>query len=107
MKTFTINGVTYQAREFDFNTVCDLEEMGISLEEAQKKPMSTVRAYFALHLNGDKELAAKQLQEHLLNGGKFEDVIKVMLEKMDDSDFFRQLNQNKKEKIAKSENEEK
>lgn len=48
MNTFTVNGTEYKAKPFDFNLVCDLEDMGISLEEAGRKPMSMVRAYFGM-----------------------------------------------------------
>ena len=72
-KFFTINGQKYRAKEFDFNTVCDLEDNGVSLQDMTKKPMSMARAYFALCLNGDKEKPEKRsrhisrLAETLMN----------------------------------------
>ena len=48
MKTFTVNGKEYRAKEFDFNLMCDFEDMGISIADMSKKPMAVVRAYFAL-----------------------------------------------------------
>ena len=41
--TFTVNGKTYKAKPFDFNMVCDLEDMGISMQDASNKPMGNSR----------------------------------------------------------------
>ena len=30
-KSFTVNGVTYTAKPFTYNVICDLEDMGVSL----------------------------------------------------------------------------
>lgn len=90
---FTVNGKRYQAKPFDFNTVCNLEDNGVSLQDMEKKPMSMVRAYFAECFNGDKEKAGEELQAHVVAGGKFEDIYNVMGEEMNDSDFFQALNQ--------------
>ena len=94
---FTINDKRYQAKPFDFNTVCDLEDNGVSLAEMTKKPMSMARAYFALCLNGDKEKAGNELQEHVKHNGNFNELYTVMGEEMNDSDFFRALNQKEEE----------
>ena len=42
MKTFEINGKEYSGKPFDFNLVCDLEDMGVSVESMEEKPMSMV-----------------------------------------------------------------
>ena len=31
MKRFKINGKEYVAKSFDFNLICDLEDMGVSI----------------------------------------------------------------------------
>lgn len=91
MRTFIVNGKEYKAKDFDFNLVCDLEDMGISLEKANKKPMSMVRAYFAFCAGKGKTFAGREMQEHIVNSGSFEDVTKAMSEAMENSDFFRAL----------------
>lgn len=91
MNRFTINGVVYDAPKFDFNTVCDFEEAGISIAEAKKKPTSMIRAYFALLFDGDKDAAGKELETHMINGGTFEELTNAMIKEMNDSDFFRAL----------------
>lgn len=89
MNTFTINGKRYNAPKFDFNTVCDIEESGISLAQAKNKPTALLRVYFALALDGDKERAGKELEQHLINGGSFEELTDAMTKEMNESDFFR------------------
>lgn len=91
MSAFTINGTEYKAKPFDFNLVCDLEDMGISLEEAGEKPMSMVRAYFGLCTGKGKTYAGKELEAHIIGGGKFDDIMAAMSDEMDKSDFFRNL----------------
>lgn len=91
MNTFTVNGTEYTAKPFDFNLVCDLEDMGVSLEKAGKKPMSMVRAYFGLCAGRGKEYAGKELEEHIIGGGKFDEIMTAMSDEMEKSDFFRNL----------------
>ena len=91
MKKFTLNGKEYIAKEFDFNMICDLEDIGISIEQAGDKPMSLVRAYISFCIDGNKEKAGKEMQEHLVNGGNFAEIMGVMSEMMDKSDFFRAI----------------
>lgn len=92
MKTFQINNNLYHAKEFDFNFLCDLEDMNLSLDEIDKKPMSLVRVYLAFCGNISKEKAGAEIEAHLEKGGKFTDVVNVMSEMMQNSGFFRALN---------------
>lgn len=93
MNTFMINGREYQARAFDFNLLCDLEDMGISLQTAAGKPMSMVRAYFALCAAISREAAGKEMEEHIAKGESFEAIMKVISAEMEKSDFFHRLTQ--------------
>lgn len=102
MKTFTVNGKEYKAKAFDFNLICDLEDMGISLQEAGNKPMSMVRAYFGLCVGKGKEYAGKEMESHIINGGSFEDIINVMSDEMEKSDFFRNLNKKVEQEVTES-----
>lgn len=102
MKTFTVNGKEYKAKAFDFNLVCDLEDMGISIEDMGKKPMAVVRAYFALCAGKGKEFAGKEMEAHIINGGSFDDVVSAMSEEMEKSDFFRTLQQTSETENGKS-----
>lgn len=93
MKTIVINGKKYNVKPFDFNLVCDLEDLGIAIADLGRKPMVTLRAYVALCMGKDLSVAGKEIEKHLANGGNFEEAIKVMSEEMENSDFFRSLSQ--------------
>lgn len=93
MRTFELNGIEYKAVPFGFNTVCDLEEQGVSLEDMNNKPLSMVRAYIGLCIGKGSAYSGEQIEAHIVNGGNLTDVISVMTEEMNESDFFRSLNQ--------------
>lgn len=102
-RTITINGKIYRAKPFDFNTVCDLEDSGVSLQEMQKKPMSMLRAYVGLCIKGSKEKAGEEIQAHIIGGGNFNEVYTVMGEEMNDSDFFQALSKAANEETPETE----
>lgn len=91
MKTFEVNGKQYKGKEFDFNLVCDLEDMGVSIDDMQKKNLSLIRGYFGLCAGLDAERAGSELQAHLISGKRFESLTDVMSDAMEKSDFFRAL----------------
>ena len=91
-RLFTINGRQYKAAAVDFNFVCDLEDMGISLAEFKSKPMAIARAYFALCANASKDVAGAELQSHMVNGGKLDELYEILAKQIEESDFFRALN---------------
>lgn len=97
MNKFTVNGVTYVARPFDFNLLCDLEDMGSSANNLGNNTMSTARTYFALCSGLDKVSAGAELQAHIIKGGNFAELIDVMLKEMDESDFFQAMTKNEEE----------
>lgn len=105
MNTFIVNGKEYKAKPFDFNLVCDLEDMGISLEQASNKPMSMVRAYFGLCAGKGKELAGKEMESHIISGGTFDDIMTAMSAEMEKSDFFRNLNKKTETETTANEGE--
>ena len=104
--TFSINGVIYTAKPFDFNTVCDLEDAGVSLDAIQKKPMGTVRAYFTVCSGGDPVRAGKELQAHMVNGGTFNGIMDAMAKELEVSDFFRALSERQTEETSENQTAE-
>lgn len=107
MRTFVINGKRYTAKPFDFNTVCDLEDNGVSLSEMSKKPMSMARAYFALCFNGSKEDAGREIEAHVKAGGDFTTLYQTMGDEMNESDFFQALNKKETEEAPETEEKKK
>lgn len=102
MRKFTVNEKEYTARPFDFNLICDLEEMGVSMQDTEKKPMSLVRAYFGLCAGKSNEYAGKEMEEHIIKGGSFDNVMDVISKEMDESDFFRKLSQTEETKTTEN-----
>ena len=93
MKKIIVNGKEYVAKEFTFNLVCDLEEMGYDMENMGNKPMSMVRAYFSLCAGVTEEVAGRELENHIVGGGNFSELSDVMNEQLEKSDFFRNIMQ--------------
>lgn len=106
MNTFTVNGTEYKAKPFDFNLACDLEDMGISLEEMGNKRMSTVRAYFALCAGKGNEFAGKELEQHIISGGNIGDIADALNKEMETSDFFLFLKKRAEEEVTADETAE-
>lgn len=92
-KMIKINGKDYIAKDFDLNAICDLEEMGVSLEDFSKKPMSFMRGYVAICANRDAEYAGAEIEQHIIDGGKFDKIAETIAQKVEESGFFRSLNQ--------------
>lgn len=101
-KTFTINGKEYKAKAFDFNLICDFEDMGISLADIGNKPMSVIRAYFGLCTGKGRDYAGKEMEGHIIAGGSFDELMQAMSDAMEESDFFRNLTENNAEKNTKN-----
>lgn len=102
MSTFTVNGKEYQAKPFDFNMVCELEDMGIRLESADAKQIGMVRAYFSICSGLSKEAAGAEIESHVIGGGKLDEIALVLSEELEKSDFFRALRESQEEKNPKS-----
>jgi len=88
--TFEINGKEYTAIPFTFNTVCELEDIGFSMEDLDKKPVSAVRAYFALCC-GDVTLAGNEIEAHLIGGGDMTGIMGAMTKEIEESGFFKAM----------------
>lgn len=98
MEKITINGKVYQAREVDFNFVCELGNEGITLTEITKKMFPAIRVYAAYCMGLDPELAGEEINNHILNGGDFSELLNVFQQKAEESGFFQALG--KKEEKA-------
>lgn len=96
--TFKLNGKTVIAKPFDFNLMCDLDEMGISMDALQSKPNAFIRVYIAMCLGVSKEVAGEELQKHIIAGNSTEEIIAAMAKSMEDSDFFQTLTKRAEEK---------
>lgn len=97
-KIFTINEKKYTSKPFDFNMVCDLEDLGISIADLDKKQTAFLRAYFSLCANVDLNVAGKEIETHIIQGGNLDELMKAVEFEIDESDFFRHLQTTETEK---------
>lgn len=86
-----INDKEYRIPELDFNAMCKLEDMGISLTEMDKKVLTTIRGFMALAIDGDMETAGNELEKHLASGGSMEPIMEDINKAVSESGFFRSL----------------
>ena len=64
--------------------------------------MSLIRTYLAFCGNITKEEAGKEIEKHLISGGKFTDVVEAMSEQMQDSGFFRAIGETREAEDAET-----
>lgn len=100
-----INGIEYKNAPIDFNAVCKLEDMGVDISDIDGKVMTVARAYAALCMRKPVEVAGKEIEKHVQNGGSLNTIYEVFAAEVEKSDFFRAL-QKQSEKAANSETEE-
>lgn len=89
MKRFTINNKEYDYKEFGIDIMCQLEEANVSPLDMLKKPISFVRTYFEICTGMNTDKANKELEEHVINGGTFDEILDIINEDWEKSDFFQ------------------
>ena len=102
MSSVNINGKTYEVPKLDFDTVCQLEENGISLlamNEANPKIATMLRAFVAWIIGSTPRQASMEIQEHLENEGNIADLLNAITTALNDSGFSNgnRRNQNVRE----------
>ncbi len=91
MRIFCVNGKSYKAAPISFNTICELEEMGFSLDEMLKKPTRAIRAYFAVCAGVSIAEAGNEIEKHIIENGEMPNIAEVFVKEAEESDFFRSL----------------
>lgn len=99
VKKIEVNGKKYTAKEFDYNLMCDMEEIGFNIDDIAEKPASALRGYVALCKGCSLKTAGDEITKHMANGGDIDEILAIMTEKVENSDFFRgqQTNSEKKD----------
>ena len=93
MKKITINSKDYNIdKVIDFNGICELEELGLSLSDLKKTKMTSIRALLAYVGGIDTDTAGVEIMEHLKKGGSFEDFT-PLIDSLVESDFFQATRQ--------------
>lgn len=103
MSYVTINGQDYEIPEVTFDTICKLEEGGISLMDLSdnKRPKFALlsRAFVAWILDVDTDQASAVLQEHIKNGGNVVDILNAVYRKIAEAGFFGQSGDKETDKV--------
>ena len=76
--------------EITFNTICQLEDMGIDIASTAKS-MSMVRGIIAIALGVSVEEAGAEIEQFVINGGDMTTLVKCITDAMESSGFFRAL----------------
>ena len=98
---FTINGKEYEGAKYNYNTSCAFEEMGVSIADFAKKPQSIMRAYLAISGKIELEEAGDEIEQHVINGGDLNGITEVLAKEMQESGFFKSLQEMAKEESPK------
>lgn len=106
MRKITINNKSYNAKPMTFNTICDLEDLGITLEDFEKKQMSFIRAYIVLCMGSNATAAGEEIENHVMNGGDLKEIAETIKLEIEESDFFRSLKEKAETNVAESKSEE-
>ncbi len=89
-----INNVEYSIPELDFNALCDLSDLGVDVIDMNSdigNPLKLTRGIVAWITGNDLKKAGKILEEHITNGGGFDDIYEVFTQAISDSGFFKAL----------------
>ena len=97
-----INGTEYTMPELNFNTMCKLEDMGVSLTEMDQKVLTTVRGFLALAMDDDMEKAGMEIEQHLASGGSLDPLMESINKAVNESGFFRALSKSQEKGNAAS-----
>lgn len=101
MSSVTINNKTYEVPKLDFDTVCQLEENGISLlamNDRNPKIATMLRAFTAWIIGCSPQQASVEIQSHLEAGGNITDLLTAITSALNDSGFSKgNRNQNVRE----------
>lgn len=88
MEKIKINEKEYELRKIDFNAVCDLEDLGLSLTKIGDKSFSSIRALVAFITESNVIKASEEIEKHIEKGGKLDDFAPLFT-MVYQSDFFR------------------
>ena len=94
-KEFILNGKKVIIPEFTFNTVVQLEEMGISLTEFGKSTLRFVRAVIAIALEVSEKEAGVAIEAYVKDGGDLTELFETVSNTVVESGFIKALASNK------------
>lgn len=93
MAVVKINQKNYEVPELTFRHSKMMEQMGLPVEGMMSRNylFSAVSAFTAIVARCEPEQADHLVEQHILGGGKLEDIYKAYAKAVQDSSFFRKL----------------
>lgn len=111
MKSFTINGKEYNAKELTYGDIRKMESFGLNLmtdiTSIQAKVFSYTSGYLAVCGGFGIDVADNEMNEHIINGGDFTEISEAFVESLSESRFFQAMvnnatkNTEKKKTVSK------
>lgn len=87
---FTLNNKIYETKEINFESIVILEGMGLNIMNIEKQIFTTISALVAYHCEMELSEACKEIEDHIIHGGKMDDLIPLMKD-FAKSDFFQKM----------------
>lgn len=93
MSTMKINNKKYDVPELTFRDFVTMEEQGFSVIEAFRKRSIFLIAmgFVCVVADCDRDEAERLIEQHVLGGGKLEDIYAAFGEAVDKSAFFKKM----------------
>jgi N-glycosylase/DNA lyase len=105
MIQFTINKkVYYVEKELDFKYLVMLDKNGIKVTNVAG--LAAVNCFLAYVSGMPEEIAANEISQHVINGGKLDDIVNAYAKALEESGFFRALMEQAEERQAEVEQTE-
>lgn len=88
---YKLNNKEYETKEVNFREIVKMEKCGVDIANLGKGNTFAQTCCMVSYITGlSKDKALDEIDEHLNNGGTFEDVIKCF-EVLTESDFFKKV----------------
>ena len=94
VNTVVINNKTYKVPEFTFGVMRRLEENGfpvMKIADIDNNSFTALHAFTMVVCDVDSDEADRLLQQHLLGGHDFSNIMKALSSSITESDFFIEM----------------
>lgn len=88
-----INQKNYTVPELGFKHMTQLEDMGFTMDDIiqKRKSFSLVTGFVGIVVGCERDEAERLCEQHILGGGKLDDMVTKFMKAMEESAFFRKL----------------
>jgi hypothetical protein len=84
-----VNGKEYKTPSLNFSAMEKMEGWGLNIDEIGDKPLRFVAAFVALAMDCDIPAASAEIDAHMENGGKLDDITALLHDAIANSGFFK------------------